>query len=199
MFHFRPEEIRILGCLIEKRFSTPDSYPLTLNSLVLACNQSSNRDPVMELDSLTVDGALKSTRIQGYSILFTGADSRVPKFKENLCEKLNLSRPQAAVMAELMVRGPQTPGELRQRCSRMFEFPDLRGVEAVLESLREREEALVAPLPQQPGKREIRWAHLLSGEIDGPAPGAPVSHPLEQRVADLERQVAEILARLEGL
>ena len=202
-FTFQTHELRVLGCLIEKRFSTPDSYPLTLNSLVLACNQSSNRDPVVHYDQYLVDNALKSTRTQGYSLIVTSADARVPKFQENVSEKLSLNRGQAAILAELLLRGPQTPGELRQRTTRMHEFPDLAGVESTLRALAERESPLVAQLPQQPGKREIRWAQLLGGPIEAAAPAATsvgaLSSPLEERVAALEQQMAQVLELLAKL
>ncbi|MBI3929451.1 MAG: YceH family protein [Armatimonadetes bacterium] len=202
-FHFRPDELRVLGCLIEKRFSTPDSYPLTMNALIAACNQSSNRDPVVRYDQAVVNGALKSTRAQGYSLIVTSADARVPKFKETVCEKLSLDRPRAAVLAELLLRGPQTPGELRQRTPRMYEFPDLPSVESSLAALMERDVPLVTPLPRQPGRREIRYAHLLAGPIEdlpagepAPAPPVPRSAGLEERVEALERQMEEVMAKL---
>ncbi|MBS2034205.1 YceH family protein [bacterium] len=197
MFSFRPEEVRVLGCLIEKRYSTPDNYPLSLNSLVNACNQSSNRDPVENYDAVTVDSALKSLRSQNYALIFTG--ERVAKFKETLGERLSLSRPLEAVLAELMLRGPQTAGELRSRTARMFEFPDLSAVEAVLQELAERE--LVVQLVRQPGKREARWAHQLCGPVD-PGDSAPLSSSpsdLEERVAALEATMAEVLRKLDKL
>ncbi|MBT9582467.1 YceH family protein [bacterium] len=201
-FTFQTHELRVLGCLIEKRFSTPDSYPLTLNSLVLACNQSSNRDPVVHYDLHLVDNALKSTRTQGYSLIVTSADARVAKFKENVSEKLSLNRSQAAILAELLLRGPQTPGELRQRTTRMYEFPDLAEVESTLRALAERESPLVVQLPQQPGKREIRWAQLLGGPIEATSPAAlsvGALSPLEERVAALEQQMAQVLELLAKL
>ena len=201
MYSFHAEEVRVLACLIEKRFSTPDNYPLSLNSLLSACNQSSNRDPVEGYDTGTVDAALKSLRAQNYAIIFTGADSRVAKFKETVCEKLNLSRPLAAVLAELMLRGPQTGGELRQRTARMFEFPELSAVDSVLQELAERE--LVVQLHRQPGKREARWAHQLSGPVDpGEAPVETTSSPrsgLEERVSALEKRLSEVLEKLDRL
>lgn len=179
----------MLGCLIEKRYSTPDNYPLSLNSLVNACNQSSNRDPVETYDPVTVDNALKSLRSQNYALIFTG--ERVAKFKESLGERLNLSRPLQSVLAELMLRGPQTAGELRSRTARMFEFPDLGAVEAVLQELAERD--LVIQLARQPGKREARWAHQLCGPVDpGEAPAQPASSELEERVAILEEKVRKL-------
>lgn len=200
MFSFHPEEVRVLGCLIEKRYSTPDNYPLSLNSLVNACNQSSNRDPVESYESAEVDAALKSLRAQSYALIFSGADSRVPKFKETLCEKLELSRPLASVLAELMLRGPQTGGELRSRTARMFEFPDLSAVEAVLQELAERE--LIVQLARQPGKREARWAHQLCGLVDpgeGPTESRSIASALEDRVAALEEQLSEVLEKLDKL
>lgn len=195
MYTFRPEEVRVLGCLIEKRYSTPDNYPLSLNSLVNACNQSSNRDPVENYDPVMVDNALKSLRSQNYALIFTG--ERVAKFKETLGERLSLSRPLQAVLAELMLRGPQTAGELRSRTARMFEFPDLGAVESVLQELADRE--LVVQLARQPGKREARWAHQLCGPVDpGEAPGS-ASSSLEERVAALEETMAEVLGKLDSL
>ena len=187
----------MLACLIEKRYSTPDNYPLSLNSLVNACNQSSNREPVENYDAVTVDNALKSLRSQNYALIFTG--ERVAKFKESLGERLNLSRPLQAVLAELMLRGPQTAGELRSRTARMFEFPDLGAVEAVLQELHERE--LIVQLARQPGKREARWAHQLCGPVDPGENAAPVgaSSDLEERVAALEASMAEVLAKLDRL
>lgn len=198
-FHFQPPELRVLGCLIEKRFSTPDNYPLTLNSLVAACNQSSNRDPVVQYDQHIVDAALKSTRQAGWSLIFTSSDSRVAKFKENVCAKLELERDQAAVLAELLLRGPQTPGELRSRCSRMYEFEDLQSVDAALGSLAQQN--LVVQLARQPGKREARYAHLLAGPYEEEAADAepmPTSG-LEARVAELERQMAQVQELLQRL
>lgn len=209
-FDFNPEEVRVLGALIEKRLSTPAHYPLTMNSLITACNQSSNRDPVVDYDQELVNEALISTRQRGFSFIFTQAGARVPKFKENLCPKLELDDAQAAVLAELMLRGPQTPGELRQRTTRMFNFDELSAVEEVLTRLAGRETPLVVQLPRQPGKREARYAHLLSGEIDldelaEQAAAAPSGSSrsrtaeLEERIATLEQQMAEVLAVIKEL
>lgn len=205
-FDFSPEEVRVLGCLIEKRLSTPGSYPLTMNSLVTACNQSSNRDPVVRYDNAIVNSALKSTRQAGYSTFMTRADARVPKFSETTTEKLGLEDREAAVLAELMLRGPQTPGELRQRSTRMHDFGELSEVEEVLQALAERQDPLVVQLPRQPGKREARYAHLLGGEVElpeetgGESLAAAVSGPtLAERVAALEEQLADALERLERL
>jgi uncharacterized protein YceH (UPF0502 family) len=198
-------EIRVLGALIEKRMTTPDSYPLTLNALVAACNQSSNRYPIVEYDQFLVNDALINTRNQGLSALISRSGARAHKFAEKLCEKLQLSDKESALLAELMLRGPQTPGELRQRASRMAELPDLAEVEKLLEGLAARSTPLVVQLPRQPGKREARYAHLLAGE-DGlasqesaPEPAGAREQGLAERVAVLEAQMAEVLARLEGL
>lgn len=202
---FNPDEIRVLGCLIEKRLSTPGSYPLTLKSLVTACNQSSNRDPVVNYDQYQVNDVLISTRQRDYTTRHSASGSRVPKFGEKLCERLDLKVAASAVLAELMLRGPQTPGELRQRTSRMHNFDELSAVESVLEKLCGR--GLVVQLPKQPGKREARYAQLFGGPVEagvGAADGgsaemsesAAETQTLAQRVATLEAQMAEVLARL---
>ncbi len=198
-------EVRVLGVLIEKRMTTPDGYPLTLNSLVTACNQTSNRHPIVEYDSFVVNDALINTRNQGLSSLVSKSGARAHKFAEKLCEALHLDARESAVMAELMLRGPQTPGELRQRASRMAELSDLTLVESLLEGLAGRSTPLVVQLPRQAGKREARYAHLLAGEVDlstlevAPEPASSRERGLADRVAVLEAQMAEVLARLEGL
>lgn len=200
---FNPDEVRVLGCLIEKRLSTPGSYPLTLNSLVAACNQSSNRDPVVNYDQYQINDVLISTRQQDYTTRLSSSGSRVPKFGEKLCERLDLDEAASALLAELMLRGPQTPGELRQRSTRMHTFEELSAVEEVLESLCRRE--LVVQLPRQPGKREVRYAQLLGGAVDATTLSSATAELVEssgetqtlaQRVATLEAQMAEVLARL---
>lgn len=198
-------EIRVLGALIEKRMTTPDGYPLTLNSLVTACNQSSNRHPIVEYDQFIVNDALINTRNQNLSALISKSGARAHKFAERLCDALSLTDKESAIMAELMLRGPQTPGELRQRASRMAELPDLGEVERLLEGLASRSTPLVVQLSRQPGKREARYAHLLGGEVDvsalesAPAPSSSRERGLAERVAVLEAQMAEVLAKLEGL
>lgn len=202
-----PSEVRVLGALIEKRMTTPDSYPLTLNSLVTACNQSSNRHPVVAYDSHVVNEALINTRQQGLSILVSRSGSRAHKFDERLCEGLHLDERESAVLCELMLRGPQTPGELRQRASRMAPISSLEVMEKTLQQLAERSEPLVTLLPKQPGKREARYAHLLAGavdyaaldEADESAGSGETKMGLTQRVALLEEQLASVLARLEAL
>ena len=199
-----PSEARVLACLIEKRLSTPNNYPLTLNSLVLACNQSSNRDPVVEYDQHLVNDALINTRNQGLSLRLSKSGSRSAKFDESLCEKLQLDDKQAAVLAELILRGPQTPGELRQRTTRMVDFPDLEVLEEVLEKLAQRTEPLVVKLPRQPGKREARYIHTLCAAVDLEAesqmvPSLSKEQSLAERVLELEIQMAAVLQRIEQL
>ena len=207
--HLNPSEARALGCLIEKRLSTPNNYPLTLNSLVNACNQSSNRDPVVTYDQHIVNDAMVNTRNQGLSKRLSKSGSRTAKFDEELCERLGLDDSKAAVLAELMLRGPQTPGELRQRTTRMVDFPDLEILEGLLEKMASGPEPLLVKLPRQPGKREARYAHTLCGEVNVEQeqveqepeitdPSIPRSR-LEQRVKDLETRMAEVLSRLEAL
>ena len=202
-----PSEARVLACLIEKKLSTPANYPLTLNSLVNACNQSSNRDPVVEYDQYVVNDALVATRNQGLSLRLSKSGSRTAKFDEQLSQKLNLNEKQSAVLAELMLRGPQTAGELRQRTTRMVDFPDLEELESVLESLSGGSDPIVVRLPRQPGKREARFAHTLCGEIEfedssNDEDFEEVKRPssaLENRVAQLENLVAELNERLRAL
>lgn len=208
-YQLTPEEVRVLGCLVEKRLSTPDSYPLTMNAVVLACNQTSNRDPVVEYDVATVNAALKNTRGDGWSLILSGAGARVPRFKETLTEKLGLPPASAAILAELMLRGPQTPGELRVRCTRMHRFDDLERLESALQEMASRAQPLVVQLPLQPGRREARYAHLLGGPVDitdlpeestasAPSRRTSVSE-LEERLAILEEQMEEVLERLARL
>jgi uncharacterized protein YceH (UPF0502 family) len=185
-------EQRVLGCLVEKQLSTPDYYPLTLNALVNACNQSTNRDPVLALDEAAVMEALQDLR-DGQKVWFVGAaGSRVQKYGHRLAESLGLSVQECAILAELLLRGPQTPGELRNRSTRMYPFPDLAEVEAVLALMLEAEEPLLARLPRQPGTKETRYAHLLG---DAPEPAAPAQAP-PSRAAALEAEIAELRAEM---
>lgn len=202
--HLNPHEARVLGCLIEKRLSTPNNYPLTLNSLVNACNQTSNRDPVTDYDQHLVNDALVNTRNQGLSKRLSKSGSRTAKFDESLAERLGLDDAKAAVLAELMLRGPQTPGEIRQRSTRMVDFPDLEVLEEILDGMTTGAEPMVVKLPRQPGKREARYAHTLCGEVqieDEPADAAAPAprSSLEKRVEQLEATVAELMERLERL
>jgi len=165
-----PMEARVIGCLIEKQITTPDQYPLSLNALVNACNQKSNRDPIMDVDEATVQRTLDDLSKKHLIIERSGFGSRVPKYQHRFCNtefgSLKLSPQEVAIICELLVRGPQTPGELRTRASRMAPFGDVSEVEAALETLRTREGgALVARLPREPNRRDSRWAHLFSGPV----------------------------------
>jgi uncharacterized protein YceH (UPF0502 family) len=160
-------EVRVLGALVEKQVTTPEYYPLTINSLTLACNQKNNRHPVTSYSDEQVARAVETLREKNLTYVFYGSTSRVPKYKHVLPEVLHLSSPEVAVMCVLMLRGTQTPGELRGNASRLYEFSGLEEVESTLNALISREpEGLVARLPRQPGQKEVRFAHLLSGALN---------------------------------
>jgi uncharacterized protein YceH (UPF0502 family) len=192
-------EARVLGALLEKEVTTPEYYPLSLNALVNACNQKSNREPVVSYDEGTVERALEGLRAKGLAVRITG-DSRVPKHGQRFTESLNMGRREAALMCVLMLRGPQTTGELRGRAERLYAFEDLEGVETTLQRLAEL--GMVKKLPRQAGSREPRFAHLLSGDVEvseeAAAPAAaPASAPAraaagDDRVSVLERELAEL-------
>ena len=191
-------EVRVLGALIEKEITTPEYYPLTLNSLTTACNQKSNRDPVVSLEEKAVVRALESLREKGLARQVSGVDMRVPKHYHLFDEKMGLTRPQVAALCVLMLRGPQTVGEIRGRSGRLYEFADLEEVERVLVELAERTEgALVVQLARQPGRKESRYAHVLMGEpeeedaqTEGPVDAAALEVRAEnERIAALEEQV----------
>jgi uncharacterized protein YceH (UPF0502 family) len=183
-------ELRVLGCLIEKQRTTPDQYPLSLNALRLACNQTTSRDPVVEYDEGTIRGALDRLGNRGWTRLASGPGSRAAKFRHLLDDALQLTPSQLALLAALMLRGPQTAAELRVRSERLYPFASGEDVESTLRGLAERELA-------EEGARH-RWRQLL-GDTDEAAPAspAPPSTDLEERVAELERIVAELLRRLE--
>ena len=169
-----PLEARVIGCLIEKQITTPDQYPLSLNALVNACNQKSNRDPVMEVDEVTIQGTVDQLARKHFVVEKSGFGSRVPKFQHRFCNTeygtLKLTAQELAIVCELLLRGPQTPGELRTRASRMAPFSEVGQVEAALESLRTREDGpFVVRLPREPGRRDSRYAHLFSGAVAVPA------------------------------
>jgi uncharacterized protein len=170
-------EIRVLGCLIEKQRTTPDAYPLTLNSLRLACNQSTNRAPVVDYDEPAIRGALERLGKRGWTRMATWSSGRTKKYRHLLNEALSLDDAEIAVLAVLMLRGPQTPGELNQRTDRLHGFEGPAEIEATLDRLIDRE--LVARLPRRPGERGQRFAHLLGGAGEGmgaaPAPSAPAA------------------------
>lgn len=204
-----PTELRVLGCLLEKQRTTPDAYPLSLNALRLACNQSTNRDPVVDYDDEVLRDALHRLERRGYTRLASGAGSRAPKYRHLLADALPMSADEQAVMCVLMLRGSQTPGELKQRGDRMHAFAGLDEVHGTLARLIER--GLVARLERRPGQKEERYRQLLGeGEMmsDGtstaaasvapatPAVSAPSVDGLEERIAKLEREVAELRAAL---
>ena len=157
-------ETRVLGSLVEKELTTPDYYPLSLNALVNACNQKSNRDPAMNLNEDAVSQALRSLEKEGLAGPADGMDNRVTKFEHRLQEAFNFDRREIAILCELLIRGPQTPGELRSRAERMYRFDDLGQVQSTLQRLAQREPPLVKILPRQPGTKEARYAQLLSGQ-----------------------------------
>lgn len=197
-------EARVLGALIEKDITTPDYYPLSLNALVNACNQKNNRDPVMNLDENAVRDAL--TGLQEFRLAgpASGADSRVTKYEHRLQETFNFTRGETAVLCVLLLRGPQTPGELRGRTERMHRFEDLDAVQASLQRLMQREPPLVTVLPRQPGMKESRYAHLMSGEVDvgeleARASASTVDAGEKQRIATLEEQVIELQREVSDL
>ncbi len=156
-------EVRVLGALVEKQLATPDYYPLTLNALMHACNQLSNRDPVVAYDEQTVERAVDSLRGKNLAYVFYGSESRVPKYKHVMAEIFHLSPPELAAMCVLMLRGPQTVGEVRGRTGRLHNFADLAEVEATLDELSKKDEPLVTKLPRQAGRKDARYAHLLGG------------------------------------
>ncbi|MEO6877286.1 MAG: YceH family protein [Gemmatimonadaceae bacterium] len=201
-------EVRILGSLAEKETTTPDTYPLSLHALVTACNQSSNRDPVMELGDDAVRWAINNLRQQSLVRAMQRSDSRVMKYQHLMTESTNLDAPALAVLCVLMLRGPQTAGEIKGRTGRLAEFASLADVDTTLAALAARE--LVTELPRQPGQKEVRYAHLLSGQPAFPAIGARHDVPnvpapedagriaaLEATVSDLRRELADLRTRFD--
>ena len=209
-FKLTETEVRVLGSLIEKDITTPEYYPLSLNALVNACNQKTNRDPVVQLDEDVVRGALDGLQEQRLAGPARGADSRVTKYEQRLQEVFNFTRPEIALLCVLLLRGPQTPGELRGRAERMHRFEALEDVQSALQKLMQREPPLAKVLARQPGTKESRYAHLLGGdvvevEMAGQA-SAPVGRDsgdaeriarLEEEVAELRREVGEVKDQLE--
>jgi uncharacterized protein YceH (UPF0502 family) len=193
-------ELRVLGCLIEKQRTTPDVYPLSLNALRLACNQSTNRDPVVDYDEPTIRSALEKLSHRQWARLASGPGSRAVKYRHLFDDALGLAGPELSLLAVLMLRGPQTLGELKQRSDRLHSFPSIGEVEQTLEGLIQRE--LVARLPRRPGQKEERFQQLLGGDdvpVDSaPAPAsAPAPRPdLEERLHALEERVSVLEERL---
>jgi|SRR5580658_3177329 uncharacterized protein YceH (UPF0502 family) len=185
-------EVRVLGSLIEKDITTPEYYPLSLNALVNACNQKSNREPVMQLDEDAVRDALEGLQQQRMAGPARGADSRVTKYEQRLQELFNFTRPEIAVLCVLLLRGPQTPGELRGRAERLHRFEALEDVQSALHKLMQRDPPLAKVLPRQPGTKESRYAHLLAGDVVEAESPVKFVAAAERNSADAER-----LARLE--
>jgi uncharacterized protein len=194
-------EIRVLGCMIEKQRTTPDVYPLSLNALRVACNQSTNRDPVVEYDEETIRSALRRLEHRRWARLASGPGSRAVKFRHLLDDALGLSEPELAVLGVLMLRGAQTPGELKARTERLHSFASLGDVHQTLDGLIQRE--LAARLPRRPGQKEERYLQLLggddSGEPDSPGDEPAAASDLEARLARLEEEVASLRQALEAL
>jgi uncharacterized protein len=216
-FNLSPAEARVLGCLIEKEVATPDYYPLSLNALQNAANQKSNREPVMDLDEEAIRRALHSLSAEGLA-RSAATDGRVAKYEHRLADIFNFHRHEIALICVLLLRGPQTPGELRTRTERLYSFEDLNAVHSALNLLMNRQPPLVKVLARQPGTKEARIAHLLSGDIDDqPSTAQPSAHhesssagheasiaatyterliDLEGEVADLRNEVAELKQQL---
>lgn len=201
-------EVRVLGALIEKQVTTPEYYPLTLNALTLACNQKNNRHPVVSFDEATVSQALETLREKNLVYVFYGSTSRVPKYKHMMPEVFHLNQQELALMCLLMLRGAQTIGELRGRTDRLYDFKSLEEVEETLNSLMAKEtEALVLKLPRQSGQKEVRYAHLLSGEVRiedetamrDTATEAAHSHVRIDRHSKLEQELEMLRAQVETL
>lgn len=204
------DEVRVLGALIEKDITTPEYYPLSLNALVNACNQKSNRDPVMQLDENAVRDALSGLQEHRLAGPAGGADSRVTKYEHRTQEVFNFTRAEVAVLCVLLLRGPQTPGELRGRTERMHRFETLDDVQSALQKLMQRQPSLAKVLPRQPGTKESRYVHLLAGDVGVPETpqammGSAIHNSaesermrrLEEEVRVLRREIAELKTQLE--
>jgi uncharacterized protein YceH (UPF0502 family) len=204
-------EARVLGSLIEKDITTPDYYPLSLNSLISACNQKSNREPVMTLDEETVRLALRNLQEKKLAGPVSGADSRVTKYEHRLQEVFNFDRRETAIVCVLLLRGPQTPGELRGRTERMHRFDDLSEVQSALQSLMQRDPPIAKVLPRQPGTKEARYMHLFCGDVEpldaaaslGASAGSELEleriERLENEVASLRKEIADLKQQFEDL
>jgi uncharacterized protein YceH (UPF0502 family) len=206
-------EIRVLGSLIEKDITTPDYYPLSLNALVNACNQKNNRDPVMNLDDEAVRQSLSTLQEKRLAGPTSSADSRVTKYEHRLQEAFNFTRGETAILCVLLLRGPQTPGELRGRTERMHRFEDLTEVQSTLQRLMQRDPPLVRVLPRQPGTKESRYKHLFAGDTEDPADVVVAHAPtsvsvrsnsadgdrvtrLEEELSDVRKEIAELREQL---
>jgi len=189
-------EIRVLGCLIEKQRTTPDAYPLSLNALRLACNQATNRDPVVAYEEREIKAALERMSNRGWTRFASGVSSRALKYRQLLDEALGLSEAEISLLGVLMLRGPQTVGELKQRSERLHRFGSIAEVAETLDGLTQRE--LVARLERRPGQKEERWQQLLGGDAELAAAAEPVAPPVPSEGADRLGAIEERLERLEG-
>ena len=199
-------EIRVLASLVEKQVTTPEYYPLSLNALTLAGNQKNNRNPVTSYTEAQVEQAVETLREKNLAYVFYGSTSRVPKYKHVLPEVMHLSHPEVAVMCVLMLRGAQTPGELRGNTARLHEFTGLEEIEQTLNDLITRDEPLVVRLPRQPGQKEVRFAHLLAGDIDVESLAIEVEHAVatpkrssHEQMERLEQKVEALTTEVESL
>ena len=206
LFVLTPAETRILGCLLEKERITPENYPLSLNSLIAACNQSTNRDPVVSYDEKTVEAGVDSLREKKLATMTSGAGSRVPKYRHNLLNHFELNQREIALLCVLLLRGPQTPGELRSRTERLQFFDSLEQVESFLADLGKGDDPLVRVLPARPGQKEKRYVQLISGEPVLPGDfeaEIPISVPKQQnsqsRIEALENEIATLKIELRQL
>ncbi len=202
---FNDIEIRILGCLVEKEMTTPEYYPLTLNSLISACNQKSNRNPVVSYDEATVEEGVEGLRAKGFVSRTMMPGSRTAKYLHALPDRFDLSREETAVLCELMLRGPQTLGEIRSRAERMTALGSLEDVEGIIQGLMEHDPVLVTKLPRETGRKESRYAHLLAGEVSltsesaaGQGGSADRLSLLEEEVTRLRQELVELRQAFEG-
>ncbi|AXV33701.1 hypothetical protein BFW41_07145 [Aeromonas hydrophila] len=202
-----PLEVRVIGCLIEKEICTPDQYPLSLNALVNACNQKSNREPVLELSELDIRAVVDELIRKRLVVNTAGFNARVPRYQHRFCNtefgERKFTAQELGIICELLLRGPQTPGELRSRTNRLCSFDDVTQVDAVLAKLAE-QGPYVVKLPREPGKRESRYAHLFSGEVDlqalaEAAPASSYASPAADRLTALEEEVERLKAQLQVL
>jgi hypothetical protein len=205
-----PNEARVIGCLIEKQHTTPEQYPLSLNALTSACNQKSSRDPVMQLEESTVQDTVDALIRKRYVMEKSGFGSRVTKYQHRFCNTefgaLSFSDQELGIVCVLLLRGPQTPGELRTRTERLCKFQDIREVESTLDSLMQRDDGpFVAKLAREPGKREVRFAHLFSGAVEtqdnfAPAQPEPARPGMDaDRITELEQIVEQMREELETI
>lgn len=189
-------EARIVGCLVEKQLTTPEYYPLTLNALVAACNQKTNRDPVTNYSEAEIERALDDLRDKNIVYVFYGSSSRVPKYKHMLPSVYELDEKETALVSVLMLRGAQTVGELNQRTGRLYEFSGLQEIGDTLDSLAKRDEPIVVKLERQPGQKEVRYAHLLSGEVSAELvanlQNISAHQPRADRIGELEREIENL-------